>query len=233
MERADERGAKCRCRAHRHLTARIDRAMMQDSWQILRDNDKQLALCLLFAPKNDRRLLADIFCLANELENAVRIPSEIMLAAIRLQWWHDALADKETPPDVPLMQALQAHIAAMRISRDDLLALVALWQTRINDSEVSPTFCFAGCWQLAAKVTCGADFGDIAARIADQFAQNETGTHRFKAGDLGTLKRGSGAARWLYLAGCLANRQADAASGDEDPLLIWRLLFWRFGIGGG
>ena len=131
------------------------------------------------------------------------------------------------------MQALQAHIAAMRISRDDLLALVALWQTRINDSEVSPTICFAGCWQLAAKVTCGADFGDIAARIAEQFAQNETGTHRFKAGDLGTLKRGGGAVRWLSVAGCLATRQAEETRGDEDPLLIWRLMFWRFGIGGG
>jgi hypothetical protein len=203
--------------------------MMQDSWQILRDNDKQLALCLLFAPKNDRRLLADIFCLANELENAVRIPSEIMLAAIRLQWWHDALADKETPPEVPLMQALQAHIAAMRISRDDLLALVALWQTRINDSEVSPTFCFAGCWQLAAKVTCGADFGDIAARIADQFVQNETGTHRFKAGDLGTLKRG-GVAGALALSGWLSGKPASGCGkrrrGSAIDLAVAVLAVW-------
>ena len=64
---------------------------MNDSWRILRDNDKQLALCLLFAPRADRQLLADIFCLANELENAVNIPSEIILAAIRLQWWYDAI----------------------------------------------------------------------------------------------------------------------------------------------
>lgn len=233
MERAYERGTKCLCRAHRYLTAQMDRVTMQDSWQILRDTDKQMALCLLFAPRDARRILADIFCLANELENAIRIPSEIMLAAIRLQWWHDALADEETRPEVPLMQALHAHIAAMRISRDDLLALVALWQKRINDSEVGPTFCFARCWQLAAKVTCGPDFKDIAYRIAHHFVQNETGSPRLKDGDLGALRRGGGAARWLYLAGCLANRQADAKRGDEDPLLIWRLLFWRFGIGGG
>ena len=87
---------------------------MQDSWQIVRANDRQLALCLLFAPSADRQLLADIFCLANELENAIRIPSEIMLAAIRLQWWHDALADMTAPAG-----AADAHIAGAYRRRAD------------------------------------------------------------------------------------------------------------------
>ena len=87
---------------------------MQDSWQIVRANDRQLALCLLFAPSADRQLLADIFCLANELENAIRIPSEIILAAIRLQWWHDALADMTTGGG-----AADAHIAGAYSRRAD------------------------------------------------------------------------------------------------------------------
>jgi hypothetical protein len=206
--------------------------MMQDSWQIVRDNDRQLALCLLFAPSADRQLLADIFCLANELENAIRIPSEIMLAAIRLQWWHDALADMTAPAEVPLMRTLQAHIAAERISRDELLALVALWQTRITDSEASATPCFAGCWQLAAKVTCGADFTAIAEKIAHQSGRDEAQRPKIEGADLAALRRGGGAAHWLYLAGCLAKWHSDTEKQGEDPLLIWRLLFWRFGIGG-
>ena len=153
-----------RCRAHRRLTNPVEGTIMQDSWQIVRVNDRQLALCLLFAPSADRQLLADIFCLANELENAIRIPSEIMLAAIRLQWWHDALTDMTAPAEVPLMRTLQAHIAAERISRDELLALVALWHTRITDSEASATpvlLAVAAC----AKVTCGADFTAIAEKL--------------------------------------------------------------------
>jgi hypothetical protein len=133
-----------------------------------------------FAPSADRQLLADIFCLANELENAIRIPSEIMLAAIRLQWWHDALADMTAPAEVPLMRTLQAHIAAERISRDELLALVALWQTRITDSEASATPCFAGCWQLAARVTCGADFTAIAEKIAHLSRQGRSPKAKYR-----------------------------------------------------
>ena len=205
---------------------------MQDSWQIVRDNDRQLALCLLFAPSADRQLLADIFCLANELENAIRIPSEIMLAAIRLQWWHDALADMTAPAEVPLMRTLQVHIAAERISRDELLALVALWQTRITDSEASAANCFAGCWQLAAKVTCGADFTAIAEKVAHQSSRDGAQRPKIEGADLAALRRGGGAARWLYLAGCLAQRHSETEKQGEDSLLIWRLLFWRFGIGG-
>ena len=205
---------------------------MQDSWQIMRVNDRQLALCLLFAPSADRQLLADIFCLANELENAIRIPSEIMLAAIRLQWWHDALSDMTAPAEVPLTRTFQAHIAAERISRDELLALVALWQKRITDSDASTALCFAGCWQLAAKVTCGADFTAIAGKIAHQSGRDEAQRPKIVGADLAALRRGGDATRWLYLAGCLAKRRSETVKQDEDPLLIWRLLFWRFGIGG-
>ena len=38
-------------------------------------------------------LLAQYLELLTQLENAIRIPSEIMLVAIRVQWWIDAVAD--------------------------------------------------------------------------------------------------------------------------------------------
>ena len=205
---------------------------MTDSWRILRDNDKQLALCLLFAPRDDRQLLADIFCLANELENAVNTPSEIMLAAIRLQWWYDAIENVAATAEVPLMRALKAHISAERIIKNDLLALVALWQRRIEDREVSTNYCFVSCWKFAAKVTCGADFGEIATRIAQKTTENATQLQEVSLRDLANLRRGGSRTRWLYLAGCLAMRRPETANDSEDPLLIWRLLFWRFGIGG-
>ncbi len=204
---------------------------MQDSWQLLRNNNKQLALCLLFAPRTDRQLLADIFCFANELENAIQIPSEIILAAIRLQWWHDTIANMVTKAEVPLMNALKDHIKAERIIQDDLLALVALWQRRIDDSGVSTTYCFASCWELAARVTCGSDFVEIAGRIAHKTIENGAQMPGVSSNDLATLRRTGSKTRWLYLAGCLTTRRLETKKDSEDPLLIWRLLFWRFGLG--
>ena len=60
----------------------------------LRDSDhpfgRPLTLCLMFEPAKDQCLAASIFHLAIALDSALHIPSESLLAAIRVQWWVDA-----------------------------------------------------------------------------------------------------------------------------------------------
>ena len=82
----------------------------------LRDSDhplgRPLALCLMFEAAKDQCLAASIFDLAAALDSALHIPSESLLAAIRVQWWVDALSDIATPtaPHVtPLHAQFQSH----------------------------------------------------------------------------------------------------------------------------
>ena len=78
---------------------------MSTGWQALRETDRDLALALLFAPAASRDLLADRLSLAIEAETAINIASEPMLAAIRLQWWVEAIENK-SGESVPLMARL-------------------------------------------------------------------------------------------------------------------------------
>ena len=75
---------------------------MSGGWQALRETDRDLALALLFAPAASRDLIADRLSLAIEAETAMKLASEPMLAAIRLQWWVEAIQNV-SDESVPLM----------------------------------------------------------------------------------------------------------------------------------
>ena len=67
---------------------------------------RPLALCLMFESIENQLMAASIFDLAIALDSAIHIPSESLLAAIRIQWWADTLA-KTTHQNVPLVACLQ------------------------------------------------------------------------------------------------------------------------------
>ena len=104
MERADER------RAFRFR--RACRPVMSGGWRALRETDRDLALALLFAPVASRDLIADRLSLAMEAETAMKLASEPMLAAIRLQWWVEAIQNPSGTSPVwcsfPLGQPLRS-----------------------------------------------------------------------------------------------------------------------------
>ena len=83
---------------------------MTDGWRDLRKADRDLAFSLLFAPATRRNLLADRLLLAHEAETAIRLASEPLLAAIRLQWWCDAV-EKQRHENVRPTRLL-SHIEA-------------------------------------------------------------------------------------------------------------------------
>ncbi|MDB2325066.1 hypothetical protein N9W44_05860 [Alphaproteobacteria bacterium] len=215
---------------------------MRDAWQALQQTDKQLALCLEFAPFADRALLSDLFNLGHELENAVRIPSEIMLAAIRLQWWHDALEDpSSTSSRVPLVARLGTYCDAGRIDRSDLISLVKCWQERIGDEEMSASDAWCTCWRHAAQIVkLSADDSDAMADIAGhigadfyKFGPDHTDarSHTMPVNiDISLIRRAGARFRWLYLAGCLLAHWQVHGRVKDDPMMAWRLLLWRFGL---
>jgi len=208
----------------------------ENSWQSLRQTDQEIALCLLFATATNRPLIADIFTLAHELENAIRIPSEMMLAAIRLQWWSDALASEEES-NVPLVQRLQHHMAAKHLRQSDMITLVEGWQNRLTDDSLDASSSWGICWQLATRLSHkngqdDTDINDIARVIGKAFVAIRSGSQSVTPPSMQMLQRLKGGGvehRWLYLAGCLACHRLQSGQ-REDPLLAWRLLGWRFGI---
>ena len=99
---------------------------MAGAWQALRELDRELALALLFAPSQHRETLANLATLACEAENAVVAASEPMLAAIRLQWWVEAL-ESGNSEGVPLVMRLLAEIDSATVTKQALIDLLGLW----------------------------------------------------------------------------------------------------------
>lgn len=201
------------------------------SWQELRDINRELALMLLFAPASKRDIAADLFLLATELDNAIHIPSEIMLAAIRLQWWHDALTN-DAPSTVPLVQQLQRHYASGVLTQTDLTILIDGWRDRIADDEIPLDHCWRGCWRLVAQVLGSADIAAEAAVIgAHMIALQATPEKRLTPMAGNDFPHNKRLPVWLKIAHYLTwHWQANPTADAEYPMLVWRMLAWRFGI---
>lgn len=192
---------------------------MTGGWQALRASDRDIALALLFAPSAQRELIADRLHLAIETENALRLASEPMLAAIRLQWWVEAIETRRHE-SVPLMERLIAHINAGNVLADDLLSQVGLWQDRLASAPEDA----AGCWgaMLAMLVP---DQAAAAEQVGRGLARPDS-----IVGDEALHLLATGQTRWAWIMGVLARHRRNGANRQEDPLLIWRMVGWRFGI---
>jgi len=206
---------------------------MTNSWQELRASNRELALLLLFVPAQKRDICADLILLGFELDNAIHIPSEVMLAAIRLQWWRDALS---SPADskVPLVKRLQSHIAADHFAREDVLALLDEWQDRLGDTDINPQHCWGRCWMLMAAVIKGHDFvAADAAKATAAIGQNcmtllKAPERRL---DPVTLPETANLPRVFAIAAALIRHWcANPTTDQDDPLLVWRMVGWWLGF---
>lgn len=188
---------------------------MTGAWPALRDRDRDLALALLFAPAHSRDILADRLNLALECEAAMRVASEPMLAAIRLQWWVEAI-ETGRHEQVPLMMRLWTRIEANQIDASLVTEQIGLWQDRLAAAPEDAGACWADCFAMLAP-----DHAGLARSIAESLF---AGAVPLSNVELESLKEPN--ARWLWMLGRLAiHRQSGAAS--DDPLLVWRMLWWR------
>ena len=204
---------------------------MSAGWQALRATDRDLALALLFAPGASRELIADRMSLAIEAETALKLASEPMLAAIRLQWWVEAIEQGSGGP-VPLMQRLQRHLDSGAATPVALASQIGIWQDRLatapeanpeTNAETTPETTGA-CWaeffgsllpaQEQAARQVGRALVDSDARVGDEA--------------LGILARDD--ARWAWMIGLLARHRQTRRGSHDDPLMAWRMLGWRLGV---
>ena len=196
---------------------------MSGGWQALRETDLDLALALLFAPAASRDLIADRLSLAIEAETAMKLASEPMLAAIRLQWWVEAIQNA-SGESVPLMERLLGHLDRGSLASADLFAQIKLWQDRLSTSpEDSPNArgdCWADCFgallpqQEQAARQVGRALVDPDARIGDEA--------------LGLLATAEG--RWLWMIGMLVRHRRATGGSQDAPLMAWLMVGWRFGF---
>lgn len=211
-------------------------------WQDVRGRQRDLGFLLLFVPAKTRDLCADIVLLGFELDNAIHIPSEIMLAAIRLQWWRDALSS-ESPSHVPLVQRLQSHIDAGRVARASVLALIDSWQDRLGDNDLNPYHCWGAGWALLGVILMGTP------EDSDRLAAQKTSAATIGRQCMALMMAPEGRVQTVtsqphgnepvdglpplfrVMAGLTAYWRRNPTADSDDPLMIWRMLGWRYGIG--
>ena len=196
---------------------------MSGGWQALRETDRDLALALLFAPAASRDLTADRLSLAIEAEAAMKLASEPMLAAIRLQWWVEAIQNA-SGESVPLMDRLLGHLDRGSLASVDLVAQIGFWQDRLFLSPANTPNAMGDCWadcfgallpqQEQAARQVGRALVDPDARISEE-----------ALGLLATDER-----RWLWMIGMLVRHRRRSGASHDDPLMAWRMLGWRFGL---
>lgn len=199
---------------------------MASAWQELRDINRELAFLLLFAPARKRDIMADLFLLGYELENAAHIPNEPMLAAIRLQWWHDALAQADHS-SVPLVQRFQNYYTNSTLAPVQVVGIVSNWQNYLADETTGSQGCWAACWSVAADISLG-NKEQVAGTIGAAFMQMQRQPEQRSTPPHIPDWAGSD---WLAMAVHLINHWTNQPqSSGEDQLLIWRMLAWRMGF---
>jgi len=196
---------------------------MTGGWRDLRGTDRDLAFCLLFAPASRRDMLADRLLLAHETESAIRVTSEPMLAAIRMQWWDDALETRRHE-NVPLMIRLLSHIDSDRLAVEDLKAQLALWQDRLQQDMHGAS----GCWrdffqQFAVTDEARVSAGSVGTAFGDP-------DHVAGILDRHLVHLDTTDCRWIGMLGLLLRYRRAVPAGDAEPMLVWRMLGWRYGI---
>lgn len=110
-------------------------ADLSDIGAFARKHDPDRFLCALFAPPDRREALFALIGYHHELGRAREATSNPLLAAIRLQWWRDALEqDRRHEVATPLRQAITAGL----LDPADLLAMADAREAEF-DEEGIPT----------------------------------------------------------------------------------------------
>ena len=196
---------------------------MTEGWRDLRNTDRDLAFCLLFASAPRRDLLADRLMLAHEAESAIRVASEPLLAAIRLQWWCDAL-ETCRHENVPLTMRLLSHIDSGRLTVKDITTQLALWQDRLQQE----TDGAGGCWRNFFRNLAGPGEAKEAAGIIGAALVEPSQVVAIQNRHLDSLAAED--ARWIGMLGLLLRYRCSVPASDSEPMLIWRMLGWRYGF---
>ena len=204
---------------------------------------RPLALCLMFESIENQLMAASVFDLAIALDAALHIPSEPMLAAIRIQWWADALA-KTTEQNVPLVACLQSQYSSRDNFLSELHDIISEWQTACHYETRDSSEGWVAAWRLIALHLGHKTAIDQAALIGRELYFATLGEKcggLVGSSDIKSLRKNDREEErtLLYLSACLSlrlhgsqNSNLDATrishdAGLDDPLLVWRILVWH------
>ena len=204
---------------------------------------RPLALCLMFESIENQLMAASVFDLAIALDAALHIPSESLLAAIRIQWWADTLA-KTTDQSVPLIACLQSQYQRHDNFSTQLQDIISEWQAACHYETRDSKAGWVAVWRLVAFY-----LGHITA--VDQAASIGRELHYATLGqkydglpgniDIKSLRKNDRAEErtLLYLCACLNRRLKGSQNSNsdatrirhdirlDDPVLVWRILVWH------
>lgn len=140
-----------------------------------RKHDPDRFFCALFAPPGPREALFALIGYHHELGRARETASNPMIAAIRLQWWRDALEQNRRHE---VATPLRAGIEAGLLDPADLLAMADAREAELEEDSIPTRAAFAaylrgshGGFAVAAGRMLGATGGDLAALQAVGAAQ--------------------------------------------------------------
>jgi hypothetical protein len=203
---------------------------------------RPLALCLMFESIDNQLMAASVFDLAIALDAALHIPSESLLAAIRIQWWADALA-QTTEQNVPLVACLQSQYHSRNNFLNQLHDIISEWQTACHSETRDSSEGWVAVWRLIALHLGHKKAVDQAALIGKELYFATLGQ---KYGgldgnsDIKSLRKNDRKEECtlLYLSACLSRKLQGSQNSDlnatrvshdpglDDPLLVWRILVW-------
>ena len=203
---------------------------------------RPLALCLMFESIENQLMAASVFDLAIALDAALNIPSELSLAAIRIQWWADALT-KTTEQSVPLVACLQSQYSSRDNFLSELHDIISEWQTACHYETRDSSEGWVAAWRLIALHLGHKTAIDQAALIGRELYFATLGEKcggLVGSSDIKSLRKNDREEErtLLYLSACLSrklqssqnsNLKATRISHDaglDDPLLVWRILVW-------
>ena len=199
---------------------------VQNSWKSLRENAPLLSYSLLFQPPKDRACLADLLSLGLEVDFILAQASEPMLALIRLKWWEEQLEDGRSG-GLPLLDRIHTHIAAGRLKKKNIFAVLSRWQDCAEAGEPAHEKgqqCWAELLALSLSLYGPSDKA-LARQIGSALYNSRNGR---EAGPLPNAPaiyteygRGS---EFLILLAYLAKRDGSQDM-TSDPLILFKMLW--------
>ena len=203
----------------------------------LRESDhplgRPLALCLMFEPINDQLLAALIFDLAIALDSALHIPSESLLAAIRVQWWVDALSDNDTQT-AQLVTQFHTQFQIHDGLQSDIIDLVSHWQSACHNEDRVNSDGWAAVSALIAKHLGQAAQFAIVTDIGHQLHHAIRGHEPHAAvpldrSQISSLRRNDAGQKrsFLFLVACWLRYVQRTNADANHPALVWHMLAWQ------
>ncbi len=196
---------------------------------------KALAFCLMFDAPRTQFVCATMLELLTQLETALRLPSESLLAAIRVQWWVDAVltpVDPTIAPPAPLIGQMHKLIKDDPQLEDALPNLLGFWQTACHDSDRDSRDGWVASFEILARVTGQAEVAEMAATVATSlyYASHDLSPIVVPLSVIRDLQQSGKKSdqSWLYLSAMLARHLNQTDRNAAHPWLVWRVMGWRF-----